>query len=542
VLIPSDVRKCIETVIVDLSDRRGDDNGVGGDQLVRYLQNEIEESEYKREDQIQVTPLKRLSDSSSTDGIYAYYRHSNKHEADGNERATTLSMACGLLSHRFFGDVYISRLGYFNFVTHTNTGHGHINGHGEQHRQLRNLSIVSEEIELACVAGPDLRPDILAQLFPDANTDANTDNTDAASHRKDVTRLLPNWLRNAADSNYKDSASLSSLASVMKRQPHHPNAVDAHSDSHSDSDSDSDSEIDNPSESEDNTIQIESDKPEDRQPIKNTVTRVPLCLHCRRPADTLCPGCDGAYFCDASRSCMTDGWSHRSICKTWSLYTQRRTPLSEFPFHQWHLPLLERQCQLSDEPYRTYLQKILHVLPDQKSPATHTDLRLSTAAGSWWDTEVDGWEGGNSVSAAFVDPSLRRTYEEGFRMDRDAIPDERSVLDVDVVSCAIARDECGLLRLKSWEEYYRLRRIPLTSPVALLCTFPLTVYYAIQRFGAVPITVSKMLKRPMRLHMIGVEKEMNFVDLFKEVGFLLPNDVMVSGCAYERERERACGI
>jgi hypothetical protein len=36
-----------------------------------------------------------------------------------------------------------------------------------------------------------------------------------------------------------------------------------------------------------------------------------------------------------------------------------------------------------------------------------------------------------------------------------------------------------------------------------------------------------MLKRPLRLHVVGIEKEMNFLDLFREVGYLLPSDLSV---------------
>jgi hypothetical protein len=36
-----------------------------------------------------------------------------------------------------------------------------------------------------------------------------------------------------------------------------------------------------------------------------------------------------------------------------------------------------------------------------------------------------------------------------------------------------------------------------------------------------------MLNRSLRIHVVGVEKEMNFLDLFQEVGYLLPEDFMV---------------
>ena len=95
------------------------------------------------------------------------------------------------------------------------------------------------------------------------------------------------------------------------------------------------------------------------------------------------------------------------------------------------------------------------------------------------------------------------------------------------VSVPIVRNSVGLLRLDSWEQYYQLRSISRDSTVALLCTFPLTVYYAIERYGEVPCTVARMLKRPLRVHIVGAEKETNFLDLFQEVGFLLPPDFQV---------------
>ena len=55
----------------------------------------------------------------------------------------------------------------------------------------------------------------------------------------------------------------------------------------------------------------------------------------------------------------------------------------------------------------------------------------------------------------------------------------------------------------------------------------MTIYHAIERFGEVPVTVARMLKRPLRIHVVGAEKEMNFLDLFKEVSFLLPEDIEV---------------
>jgi hypothetical protein len=89
------------------------------------------------------------------------------------------------------------------------------------------------------------------------------------------------------------------------------------------------------------------------------------------------------------------------------------------------------------------------------------------------------------------------------------------------------RNAVGLLALSSWKEYYTVRNISPTSPVCLLCTFPLTIYRAIEQYGDVPVTVARMLHRPLRIHVVGAEKEMNFLDLFKELTFLLPEDMKV---------------
>jgi len=148
----------------------------------------------------------------------------------------------------------------------------------------------------------------------------------------------------------------------------------------------------------------------------------------------------------------------------------------------------------------------------------------------WWLTETKGWSSGMGASSKFVDVSKRMTYQEGFGdLDPDLVPKE------DYVNYPIAASLLGdvfnnqeLLSLDSWEEYYKVRNIPLSSPVALLMTFPLTIYYAIQKYGEVPITVSRMLRRPLRVHIVGVEKELNFLDLFSEVGYLLPSDFIVS--------------
>lgn len=172
-----------------------------------------------------------------------------------------------------------------------------------------------------------------------------------------------------------------------------------------------------------------------------------------------------------------------------------------------------RSFQLSDTPYESFLVNELGVLGKNMN--------------SWWTTEINGWSGGLSGSAKTVNALKRLTYMEGFRLDGDKIPPERRVTPDDWIG-TVKTDECRLLNLDSWDDYYKVRHIPLSSPVALLLTFPLTIYHAIRMHGAVPVTVAKMLHRPLRLHVVGIEKELNMIDIFKEVGYLLPKDLKVN--------------
>eukprot|EP00986_Skeletonema_menzelii_P013196 scaffold7554_cov143-Skeletonema_menzelii.AAC.4 len=393
-----------------------------------------------------------LRNSESVAGLFAY-SFSNITQSTAsypNIRATRLAMACGLHNQRFAGDVYIGRLGYMS-------------------NQLKNLDLCLSDVQNACECSPDLRHEILV-TFNDVNFPTS-----------------PEWLENAAQMNYHDGASLAALANAMMRSEI----------------SDDDEETDDSSSSASDGSSRSSSMPEQR-----VLTKIPLCLHCRGPASTLCPGCEAVYFCDTPRKCQELAWSHQCLCKTWQRYADHRDELSSFPyFSGWQTPLLQKDCFTSENVYEIYLKE-LGVIASQEG----------TSKRNWWTTELHGWAGGESSSAKDVDIFHRVSFAEGFALDNiEWIPQERHVTTDD-------SDEHGLPILNSWQGWYQLRQIPSSSPVALLETFPLTLYYAIQHYGSVPLTVSKMLERPLRVHLVGIEKELNFIDLFREVGYLLPKE------------------
>jgi hypothetical protein len=124
------------------------------------------------------------------------------------------------------------------------------------------------DILAACCISADLRPSMI-------------------SHTK-----VPEWLANACRNNYHDAAVLTRLADVMNR----PDGCDE--------DDDSDSSVDDDGSNDEESL---GNSQIDKAAKDEIVTKVTLCLYCRRPASKLCEDCSGAYFCEPPATCRTDG-------------------------------------------------------------------------------------------------------------------------------------------------------------------------------------------------------------------------------------------
>jgi hypothetical protein len=233
-------------------------------------------------------------------------------------------------------------------------------------------------------------------------------------------------------------------------------------------------------------------------------------------------------------ACTICRWSHRCWCDAWKRYVARRPELSTFDDlgSSWVRDMTSRACQLSQAAYETRLSTLLL---DLAADADNTTDHASAAAPelpflpqrSWWRAEFGAWKGGTNVLAHHLNVLERVSYHEGFSpLPSDMRPPDRPVSNEDAARLlsggAVERNSLGLMRLQSWAEYYRLRDIAPSSPAALLLTFPLTLYWSIVEYGEVPCTVAHaILKRPLRIHIVGAEKELFFLDMFQETSYLL---------------------
>lgn len=525
VLIPSDLSKPLKTHYISW-DETGSAKIDHGILSLLHQDEDIEISNFDAMDDRIEVPLLRPGNSTDSPGLYAYYRSYGrlKSQPTPNVRATRLAMAVGLMSLRFHGDVLIAR------------------SHPSGRPRWSNVTI--EDLRGACIS-PDLRSKNQNELMCGIGDD---------SVREDM-EVAPLWIKNAAQKNYHDAVAIARLRKVMKNEKKHQQNVGDENDSNSNDDDDNCDENDSDS----NDDNCDDDDDDDEVTKKETTTKTikvatstrkttdkilansssseekfsltaksPLCLHCRRPSQNLCKSCSGAYFCSPQRGCRSVGWSHDCQCRTWKSYVSRREELSTFGYFDpdWQAKLVGREFQLSDDPYKKFLASQMNIKYDEDC-----EVIYSLSMSSWWRTETDGWAGGDSSSARQVDITTRKSYLQGFApIPSEYLPPMQRVCDQDyerLLSKDKNTNAVGLRRLLSWEDYYRLRDIPPQSPVALLCTFPLTIYHAIVEYGEVPVTVARMLRRPLRIHVVGTEKELNFLDLFKEVGFLLPEDLKV---------------
>jgi len=486
--------------------------------------------EQQHDDYLEIPLLRPRSGGDDDDDVPGLYAYSNAvpHEERGgvqNVRATRLAMACGLLSLRFYGPVLLVR----------SSG------------ASRWADLSASEIRGAACVSPDLRPSIQRRCLAVASSataagmvvpgadggDPPTGTGIGADAAAAAAGAVPGWLADAAMRNYRDGAELRKVISAMN-----PAAGGAAGGGGNRSDIDSDGCDD------DETADDAMDPPEGacapppRADVTTTefVTKTPLCIHCRRSSSELCESCEGVYFCSSDANtttaaagggrnrCKNDGWSHACLCPTWRIYSgPNRRELSRFDdgfFGEWQDALTSRPHQLGEGPYEEFLRSFYLGIEAERSS--------SSGCASWWRTEFGGWSGGKGYSASKVDATIRQSYSQGFAPIVD-FPPERRITQDDIERSGMQskRNAVGLLALSSWKEYYTVRNISPTSPVCLLCTFPLTIYRAIEQYGDVPVTVARMLNRPLRIHVVGAEKEMNFLDLFKELTFLLPEDMQV---------------
>jgi len=270
IVIPSDDKDPLSYLNVDSNNDDGDDDDdADGDAIEREIRKILTRDDPENVVRtLLIRPRSDCDDDGPTPGLYAYHEPSSPKTCP-NVRATRLSMACGIFHGRFYGNVIVRR------------------SSPQCHLSL-------DHIDAACCWSPDLRTSLLKELLLMQPSSPS----DSADERMPI--CIPDWLASAAKNNYHDESVLQKFAAVMKMNP--KCCIDSESSSSNSCSSGSCNDNDNDSDESRVSSNAQSEKH-----VREFVTHVPLCLHCRRPASTLCENCQGVYFCDLPRTCRRDG-------------------------------------------------------------------------------------------------------------------------------------------------------------------------------------------------------------------------------------------
>ncbi|XP_061174546.1 zinc finger MYND domain-containing protein 15-like [Saccostrea echinata] len=219
------------------------------------------------------------------------------------------------------------------------------------------------------------------------------------------------------------------------------------------------------------------------------------CHFCHMRADQqllfLCPMCQAVFYC--STECQSQhlqgssSQSHSFWCSKFHSYMKDKK-IAEFPFE-----FSKETCSsdFDEMQYREFLQN-----------------KGVFGEGCWLR------EGLNPADEV-------QRYSYGKCMDLDnpyVLPVESCVLDEPV--CVDSQSA-----VVDWSSYYRCRGLDLSSPIALLLQWPLTVFYIIKYLLNIQNAVNPS-DGQINIDIVGVEKEVELIPVFKELGYLLSDHVI----------------
>ncbi|KIO23567.1 hypothetical protein M407DRAFT_214405 [Tulasnella calospora MUT 4182] len=109
--------------------------------------------------------------------------------------------------------------------------------------------------------------------------------------------------------------------------------------------------------------------------------------------------------------------------------------------------------------------------------------------------------------------------EEGWKLERGLIPYLKFADGRQPPKTVTSVED-----VKDWESWYTRRGLRQRSPVALLISFPLTVYQLLVNVLEViqPGDGSEAERTTLRMHYLGAEVELNYIPTFAELALLLP--------------------
>ncbi|KAK3260551.1 hypothetical protein CYMTET_30502 [Cymbomonas tetramitiformis] len=215
------------------------------------------------------------------------------------------------------------------------------------------------------------------------------------------------------------------------------------------------------------------------------------CQLCGRPATSACKGCGAFYYCRPKHQALHWKLHHHSECDRLKCQMRQSETLQQFPF------TFTRETTAKVDMLEVTECSFL------RSRGLH-------GQGIWrrecaCSQEDAAWGTLSTTSCAWALPSSsvpRLDTSPGFEGAPPGIAD--------------------------WEAYYRLRQLPLDSPVALVLDVALTLYHVLctsfkQQFAEAFLSKSLL---PLTVHVLGAQRELDQLDALRELSSLLPHALL----------------
>ncbi|XP_052082324.1 zinc finger MYND domain-containing protein 15-like [Mytilus californianus] len=254
----------------------------------------------------------------------------------------------------------------------------------------------------------------------------------------------------------------------------------------------------------------------DGMPKENEPVKMRTCSVCRlRGTKELfkkCSSCQALLYC--SKDCQKKDWtrkgdmgphSHKIWCKRMKMYMSKTEEMRQFPF--------------------TYAQETTSEYFDMAAYKTFLEKQGVLDQGLWRrECRLHGDETKCFCSVPFGE--LPESEDPIF------LPVESSILD--------EAPEKEIKLLHDWESYYEYRGFRLDSPIAILLHWPMTLYHIIKFCypNDNPEWWDSVDSSCLKLDLIGVEKEVEMLCLFKELGYLCPDisiDIIMYGVEISKD-------
>lgn len=225
------------------------------------------------------------------------------------------------------------------------------------------------------------------------------------------------------------------------------------------------------------------------------------CLQCEMPVASprVCSECLAVCYC--SESCLEKDRQHAMLCAKWKEHAQRDTFVALPGDPSW-----VKACMLHNGKHDR--RKILGA--------------LGLAGG------IYGVACGLGSAVALV------VYEDEHERTKHEREQARMVQGLGSPAPEIAVLPVGRsaeATPASWAEYYEARGFEPDSPVALLMTFPLTLFHILSKVVEADVLASG--HKAVRVHYIGPEvKEMVLGPLYRELAVLMPAALIESECRH----------